>query len=82
MVNPPNNAFAAAFIENCSTRQGCADELLLRVTEEVSKRHEKTVIAGVVSSPVFALNDPIHIVLRLPLPRPEAPAGDTRPAGA
>src|ERR1700677_4885360 len=41
-----------------------------QVTEEISKRHEKTVIGGVVfdlaNAPVFALNNPIHVVLRLP----------------
>ena len=56
---PTQQCLRGGLIEHCSTRQGGADELLLRVIEEVSKRHEKTVIAGVVGSPVLALNDPM-----------------------
>src|SRR5580704_19573533 len=54
-------------IEHCSIRQGGADELLLRVTEESFKRREEivhgSVVGDVAKVPVLALNGPIHVVL-------------------
>src|ERR1700733_12610260 len=59
----PSRLLRFGLIKYCSVRQGGADELLLRVTEEVPKRGAKIVLGSVVGDPVFAPNDPIHVVL-------------------
>jgi hypothetical protein len=59
-AKPPNQLPSSSLIEYRSVIQGGADELLLGVNEEVSKRIEKNVIGRVAGGPVFGLKALSH----------------------